>query len=187
MKRMVAMVLSCGFVLASIALPAQAQDEDRPQRRRPQRDPEAMFKRLDANTDNKLSKDEFLAMARNEEQKPRVEQMFARADANKDGSVTLEEFKTAQTQQRDPAVAFKELDKNEDKKLSKEEFMARAQTDQQKARMEQAFARVDENKDGSISLEEYTKMASQRRGQRGERGEGDGERRRPQRDGDNNN
>jgi cytochrome c553 len=78
--------------LAGSVLMAQVQDQ------RPQAfDPEAAFKRGDANGDGKLSKEEFLKQAA---EAPRLKgnpdlakQLFERLDTNRDGVLTLEEFR----------------------------------------------------------------------------------------------
>lgn len=79
-----------------------ADDQDKNKRKKA--DPEAAFKKLDANSDGKLSREEFDKMRDNlpEKLKDRAKgagqfggKMFELMDANKDGSVSLEEFKKA--------------------------------------------------------------------------------------------
>ena len=65
---------------------------------KPRRDPEAIFKKLDANGDGKLSKDEFTKLTefsggRFKDKPELLDKLFARLDANSDGSISLEEFK----------------------------------------------------------------------------------------------
>jgi Ca2+-binding EF-hand superfamily protein len=86
------------FVVASAgAADEQAQAQD-------QRNPEAIFKKLDANNDGKLSKDEFAKFADQIKDKlgdkgakfaELIGGSFDRLDANKDGSLSLEEFKNS--------------------------------------------------------------------------------------------
>jgi Ca2+-binding EF-hand superfamily protein len=78
-------------VLALVALgttvsPALAQEKKKP-------DPEAQFKRLDANSDGKLTLEEFTAKRKDDATKERAKKQFAQLDKNSDGNVTLEEFK----------------------------------------------------------------------------------------------
>ena len=53
---------------------------------------EADFKKLDGNSDGKVTLEEFKEKA-TEKQKPRADQIFARMDKDSDGKVTLEEYK----------------------------------------------------------------------------------------------
>lgn len=55
-----------------------------------------------------------------------------------------------------PEERFAALDKNSDKKLSKEEYLASAGGDaDKKSKAETRFAAMDKDKDGSLSLEEF--------------------------------
>lgn len=53
-------------------------------------DMDAVFKRKDANSDGKLSKEEFLKGSKDA---AKSEKQFSTKDKDKDGSLTLEEFK----------------------------------------------------------------------------------------------
>ncbi len=66
---------------------------------KPQRTPEEMFKRLDANSDGKLTVEEFTAK-REGDKAEKAKKYFARIDKNSDGSVDLEEFKAAMEQRK---------------------------------------------------------------------------------------
>src|SRR5262249_4589224 len=85
---------------------ASAADGDKPEKGKGKglfQDPEALFKKLDADGNGKISKDEFkkladlLPEAAKEKAgaflEKRGDQMFQRLDANGDGELTLEEFK----------------------------------------------------------------------------------------------
>jgi Ca2+-binding EF-hand superfamily protein len=78
MKRL----LMLAFCLAFTA-PVIAADK-------PKKDPEAAFKKLDKNSDGKVSKEEFTAGAKDA---AKAEKAFAKLDKDNDGSLTLEEFK----------------------------------------------------------------------------------------------
>jgi Ca2+-binding EF-hand superfamily protein len=56
---------------------------------KPKADPEAMFKKMDANGDGKVSKEEFLKGAKDAAKK---EEQFTKKDKDKDGSLSKEEF-----------------------------------------------------------------------------------------------
>ncbi len=60
---------------------------------KPKHDPEAVFKKLDTNTDSSLSLDEFKASARAKKTPDKAEGMYKKLDKDGDGKVTLEEFK----------------------------------------------------------------------------------------------
>lgn len=50
---------------------------------------------------------------------------------------------------------FAALDKNSDKKVSKEEYLAAITDAEKKTKAETRFAAIDKNKDGSLDLEEF--------------------------------
>jgi Ca2+-binding EF-hand superfamily protein len=58
---------------------------------------------------------------------------------------------------KSPEERFAALDKNNDKKLSKEEFLAPI-ADEKKGKAGDRFDAGDKNKDGFLSLEEYKEM-----------------------------
>lgn len=74
--------------LSATALVATAADEAKPEAKK--RDPEAAFKKLDANGDNAVTLEEFKA-ARKDAAK--AEAAFSKRDKDGDGKITLEEFK----------------------------------------------------------------------------------------------
>jgi Ca2+-binding EF-hand superfamily protein len=58
---------------------------------KPKADPEAAFKKKDANGDGKISKDEFVGK-KDGEAKTKAEASFTAKDTDKDGSLSKEEF-----------------------------------------------------------------------------------------------
>jgi Ca2+-binding EF-hand superfamily protein len=60
---------------------------------KPAPDLDAQFKKLDANSDAKLTVEEFVAK-RTGDKAEMAKKAFARLDKNSDGSLSLEEFKT---------------------------------------------------------------------------------------------
>jgi Ca2+-binding EF-hand superfamily protein len=58
---------------------------------------------------------------------------------------------------KSPEERFAALDKNNDKKLSKEEFLAPV-AEEKKGKAGDRFDMADKNKDGFLSLEEYKEM-----------------------------
>jgi Ca2+-binding EF-hand superfamily protein len=57
-----------------------------------EQDPEAVFKRMDKNSDGKITLEEFLGK-REGDKAEQGKKAFARLDKDSDGNVTLEEFK----------------------------------------------------------------------------------------------
>lgn len=58
---------------------------------KPKRSAEDRFAKLDANSDKKLSKDEFVGK-KTDEAKTKAEKRFTKLDKDKDDSLTFEEF-----------------------------------------------------------------------------------------------
>ena len=71
---------------AASAYAADAKDK-------PKADPEAAFKKMDANSDGSLTEAEVVGK-KTGEMADKAKAMFARLDKDKDGKLTLEEFKT---------------------------------------------------------------------------------------------
>lgn len=80
MKRLLMLTLCLGFTA-----PVLAADK-------PKKDPEVVFKKLDKNSDGKLSKEEFSAAGKDA---AKADKAFAKLDKDGDGSISLEEFKAA--------------------------------------------------------------------------------------------
>lgn len=57
-------------------------------------------------------------------------------------------------EKKTPEEQFARLDKNNDKKLSKEEFLGNTEGEK-KTKKEDRFKALDKDKDGFVSLEEY--------------------------------
>lgn len=73
-------------------------------------------------------------------------------------NVDAEEPKKKEKKEVDRSALFTKLDTDKDGKLSKEEFVARAKTDEAKERAGKQFARIDKDKDGSLSKEEFVNV-----------------------------
>lgn len=96
-------ILTLGALLLSASL-TFAADGDKPQKPPggesgkggkgggPRGNPEEMFKKADTNGDGTLSKDEFMATPRAQEDTERAEKAFGMRDKDKDGKLSKEEF-----------------------------------------------------------------------------------------------
>lgn len=90
------LTLTALFVSASLALAAEGDKPKKPGEGKPgegkRPDPAEMFKRLDANADGSLSKDEYLANPRAKQDPAKAGERFAMLDKDKDGKLSKEEF-----------------------------------------------------------------------------------------------
>lgn len=128
---------------------------------------EEVFKKMDANQDGVLSKDEV---------KGRLAKDFVKIDADKDGLLSRAELekkpsKRSSSKRKTDKTSMSPLlkmDTNKDGRLSKEEVKGPLAND---------FAAIDLNKDGFLSQEELDqaprpqRKADGERGERGQRGE----------------
>ena len=83
-----------GFALVTAAaIACITPDHAFAQGRKPKGDPEQTFKRRDADRDGFLTEAEFVAAAKDEDQKSKMKKRFAKIDVNGDGKLSLDEFK----------------------------------------------------------------------------------------------
>lgn len=61
-----------------------------------------------------------------------------------------------------PEERFARMDKNSDKKLSKEEYRGKAEGDKA-TKADERFAKLDKNSDGSLDLEEFKAGAGKKK------------------------
>lgn len=124
-----------------------------------------VFDRLDANHDGQVTRDEV-----GQDQMRLFRRLLRQSDKNEDGQLSKEEFVAGTTKQPDAADAadaggqtprarfnpqqvLARLDRNGDKKLSKEEAPER---------MRENFDRLDRNQDGFIDAEELARIGGNR-------------------------
>jgi hypothetical protein len=93
-------ILTLCSLLLCTAFTLHAADEAKPQKpgggkggERARPEPEAIFKKLDANNDSSVSKEEFLAGPRAKQDPAKAAERFKTLDKNNDGKLSLEEFK----------------------------------------------------------------------------------------------
>ncbi len=80
-----ALALGTSFSFAADEKPAAGGDK-------PKRDPEAMFKKLDTNSDGTVSKEEFKESAMAKKDATKADEMFSKRDKDNDGKLSKEEF-----------------------------------------------------------------------------------------------
>ena len=86
--------VGAGFALVTAAaIACITPDLAFAQGRKPKGDPEQTFKRRDADRDGFLTEAEFVAAAKDEDQKSKMKKRFAKIDVNGDGKLSLDEFK----------------------------------------------------------------------------------------------
>ena len=91
MKKLVLSLCAATFV-AALSFSAMAEEKKPPKGDAKKPDPEMVFKRMDKNTDGKVSLEEFTGK-REGDKAEQAKKQFARLDKNSDGSLSLEEFK----------------------------------------------------------------------------------------------
>ena len=67
-------------------------DAKKPEAGKPKMSPEEMFKKLDKDSNGKVSKEEFLASPGAKKDAAKAEERFGKMDKDKDGSLTVEEM-----------------------------------------------------------------------------------------------
>ncbi len=94
MKRIIALAASLAICALAFANPAFAADKEK---KKP--DPDAAFKKLDSNSDGKVTLEEFKGK-KDGDKAAKAEKTFTAKDKDKNGSLSLEEFK-AETKKKD--------------------------------------------------------------------------------------
>ncbi len=83
-------IRTIGILACAVSISFAQDAPEKPERK----NPEAMFKKLDTNSDGSLSKEEFTSAMKGKKAEG-AEKRFAKLDADSDGSISLEEFKAA--------------------------------------------------------------------------------------------
>jgi Ca2+-binding EF-hand superfamily protein len=80
-------------LLAIAGLSMAAEDgKKKPEGGKPKMNPEEMFKKLDKDSNGKVSKEEFLASPGAKKDAAKAEERFGKMDKDKNGSLSLEEL-----------------------------------------------------------------------------------------------
>jgi hypothetical protein len=88
-----ALFVSASLVMAADEAKKPAEGKGKGEGKRPS--PEEFFKKLDANGDGSLSKDEYLASPRAKQDPAKGAENFSKMDKDSDGKITKEEFAAA--------------------------------------------------------------------------------------------
>ena len=115
-------------------------------------DASKILSKLDANNDEKISKDEA-----SQDQRGKIAEDFNEIDSNDDGFIDLEEIKDSlnnrsskkKPKKVSPKKLIKEVDDNGDATLNELEVAAK-----DKRELSKHFSKIDTNKDGELNLEE---------------------------------
>ena len=83
-------IITLFAVLSIASISFSADEAKKPAEGKAKADPEAMFKKKDANSDGKVSKEEYLKGSKDA---AKSETQFTKKDKDSDGNLTLEEFK----------------------------------------------------------------------------------------------
>lgn len=90
------LTLTALLMSASLAMAAEGDKPKKPEGGKPgegkRPNPEEIFKKLDANADGSVSKDEFLASPRAKQDPAKAEEHFSHVDKDGDGKLSKEEF-----------------------------------------------------------------------------------------------
>jgi len=112
------------------------------------------MERLDQDGDQKLSKEEFAKSQKLANLQPeQINMLFSRLDKNKDSFLSLDELSHRRSEKPRKHMNMKELDTDQDGKISLEEFLTRAprEKDQNIERREKLFSFLDRNQDGFLT------------------------------------
>lgn len=182
MLRLTTVLSVTALLLAAAA--SQAQDA----KQTPKLDPDKVFAKLDANSDGKVTKEEFKKLSEigQGQLKGRAElldKVFDKLDANANGALSKDEFtkfgalakrlaggvaakpQTGIAALKDTNAAFKKLDADKDSKLTKDEFTKLAdQLDlpllkNRPELLEKIFGRLDADGNGTLTAEEFKQLS----------------------------
>lgn len=79
-----------------------------------------------------------------------------RLSQNIDDQISADSAFAAKKKKRTPEAVFKKLDKNDDKKLSEEEYVGK-KTGKKAEKTKNRFGKLDTDGDGSLTFEEFNK------------------------------
>jgi hypothetical protein len=86
------LILTLTALLVTASLALAADEPKKGDGKEGKRNPEEFFKRLDANSDGSISKDEYMAGPRAKQDPAKAGENFGKLDKDKDSKLTKEEF-----------------------------------------------------------------------------------------------
>jgi len=105
-----------------------------------------IFGRMDTDGDGQLTEEQYVKNSRHMNEMVRGK-IFTATDRNKDGIATEAEYVQNRIITDEAQSIYKQMDKNDDGKLTKDEFTAKA-----------VFDEFDSNADGILTLPEYLRV-----------------------------
>lgn len=152
-------------IIAILALTGSigwAEEDRHPDRKRP--DGQRILQHLDKDGNGSVSKEEFLASERAQQNPERAEKAFGHLDADGNGEITAEEFAKHKPlggrgdgDRPNPAEIFKRLDKDGNGSISKQEFTSGERAQRNPEMAEKLFGKLDADGNGEISRDEFAK------------------------------
>ena len=105
-----------------------------------------IFSRMDADGDGQLTREQYINNSRHMNEMVR-RKIFTAMDRNKDGIATEAEYVQNRIITDEAKLIYKQMDKNDDGKLTKDEFKAK-----------DVFDEFDMNADGMLTMPEYLRV-----------------------------
>jgi len=143
-------LVACFVVVGSSDAAAAATPKKKAAQKKLGAAAEKNFKTKDKDEDGFLIFDEFKGRAKKPEAIERAEQIFKLIDADKDLKVSLKEFLN-----KSPEVRFKQMDRNDDGKITFDEYKGRKKGPEEIEAAEQRFKKIDKDGDKKLTLEEF--------------------------------
>ena len=138
-------------------------DRERKRENRERPNPAEIMKKLDTNGDGSISKDEFLAGERAQNNPERAAKAFTHMDSDGDGQLSPKDFAQRRgggpdgRKRPNPAEIYKHLDKDGSGSISKEEFLSGERAQKNPEMAEKLFGKLDADNSGDISRDEFAK------------------------------
>ena len=148
-------VLTLSLIFCSVLM---AEDEPRGKKHKPSGERRSPIEKYDTDGDKLLSFDEFSKSEKLQKMdSDKLSKLFSHLDKNGDGNLEqseLPENKKLGTKMRHHLERVKEMDTNQDRKISLDEFIAISSDEQEAERRTKLFQTLDRNEDGFLTHED---------------------------------